>query len=684
MLGTQSVGERKRPLSLAEIPVSQHKEALKRISQFVLRRETGDIRQSIHDSVTEMAIFLGPRRGSSFEEIILAMKDKILVDFPRPVLKAILSRLMTQGRVIYDGLYRLPPTRTRDIQSQTEEHSKALQTILLRLLSKTEEYLGRELSDEDNKLIEECFFRFLASLFTERASISAKLIAGQETTQTTLSMPMQILDKSFQPIMDKKVRESASLTVVEILRNPTEALVDFLLRLDENLVCIQVLNLDPECQRLEKESFSQVNLLLDTNIIVDLMCPSSRRHYLSLQLLGLTRHLGVSIQVTRRTLKEFLDVLEDANNHFQNLKIPSRFLNAVDDEFIASYSKEKQANPHLKWEGYYLRMKRIASLLKNNWGIVTCEADRQWILDDKHFHEIAQRVSDCYEKTRLQPKRKRVAEHDAYHLILVRELRKESTTTMLGPSHWFLTYDQTLPFADPMVTEKFAYDDKTVSTMVAEIWLQMIEPFLSKDVRDKQAVLVFTELLKSQFSQIQFRIDPSKIAELQGDWLDYDWLEPKDVERILGEKFVSDYLSRLRKMRLKGEDVDKLTEQFRQELKIRIESLANEKIRSLSQRVTSLETQDRERENRERELKRQLSEKEEEFRRGWRSKSGTLGLGVVSCGVGLVIVRALFGAAQDPWTTAIVFLSGIILIFFAIAPERVTAKIEAFLGISKR
>lgn len=605
------------------------------------------------------------------------MKDRILVDFPRSVLKTILSRLVETNRVVFDGRYRLSPHRRRDITTQTQVHLASLEGLIGQLVSKTEQCFGSELSAESRELVEGCFFRFVSTLFMERASILAKLIAGHETPEAELSIPATALDETLKLIGERQLREAVSAATLDTLRNPTQAVVDFLVRLNENLICIQVLNLDPECQKVEREAFSRINLLLDTNIIMDLLCSSSRRHRLSRELLSLTRHVGANLQVTRRTLKEFLNVLEDANNRIQKLEMPTRFLVVIDDEFIASYSKEKEMNPHLRWEGYYLRMKRVDSLLRNNWGVAVYDEDRKEILEREGFPEIANQVSKCYKKIKHQIKQQRVAEHDAYHLILIRELRNESPMTMLGPSHWFLTHDQTLPCADPLVTQKFAYEEKTISTMLADIWLQMIEPFLGRDVREKQVIQVFSELLKSQFSGIPFRIESSKMAELQGEWLDCEWLEPTDLEKILGEKFVAEYLSKLTKMRVEGEDTSSLTEDFKRKLEIRVESLAGERIRQLTDKLANLETLVRQTQDRERLLKSQLSAKEEEFRRGVRSKASLVGF--------ILMFACLFlsalGVIRDWLIIAVICLSGVVLVIVAAAPEQVRARIETLLRL---
>jgi hypothetical protein len=520
-----------------------------------------------------------------------------------------------------------------------------------------------------------------SALFVRRADICAKLITRSDVGETALEAPLATLDKSLENIKDLRLRDATRGAITDILQSPNDVVARFLLHLNEKLVCIEVLNLDPECQALEKQAFAKKNLLLDTNIIISLLCPSSRQYRLSRELVALSRQVGANLLVTERTLKEFSKVLEDANTRFQSFRaqIQPRLLRAVDDEFIASFAVEKEANPHEKWEGYYLRMQRVAGILKNNYGIELFDKDYPEICERPYFSEIAEQVSDCYEKTRNKAKKKDVAEHDAYHLILVRQLSKEASPSMLGPSHWFLSHDQTLPYVEPLLREK-VQDDKAISTMVSDIWLQMIEPFLSRDLREKQAVQAFTELLGSQFGTIPFRIDSSVLAELQGDWLNYEWLEAEDLEKILGEKFVSDYVSKVREMRKSGQDTTEVSGKLRDQLEIRLNALVDEKVRSLGNEVKSLREEIQAKTNAEERLHAELVN-EKKFSRRWRTLSGLAGLVMIFFNLLFIGTKTLEFNVFTTAYFAATFLVGAVLVFIAVAPENVIVRLEAALRL---
>jgi len=667
-------------LSFGDYSDEVRRDALIRISQFVLRGETEQIRQELQENVVEMALFILDSEGAAtLENIIRVMKEKILVDFPRSILKAILFRLLEKGRLTPEN--RLSVQRRTEIESQVLNYKKALDEMSGQLDEKTERHLGSPLTPDQRQLVMEALFEFLSVLFMRRADISARLITSQEVGDSAIREPLADLDKSLKSIEGGPLRRAARNAIIETLEKPSDVVARFLLHLNENLVCVQVLNLDPECQTLEREAFGKKNLLLDTNVIIALLCPSSRQHRLSRELVRLTRQVGARMLVTERTLKEYAKVLDDSKNAMKGFKptMPVRFLEAIDEEFIASFAIEKQSHPHETWQGYYLRMQHVKSILKNNYGIELLDGDHPEILERAYFSEIAENVSDCFMKSRRQPKSKAVAEHDAYHMILVRELSKETSPTMVGSSHWFLSHDQTLAYVEPLLRTKLG-DDKAISAIVSDIWLQVIEPFLSRDVREKQAVEVFAELLNSQFARAPFRITRSVLTELQGDWLNYDGLETHDFEEILGEKFVADYLAKIRKMRKTGQDTKEASDEFKEQLGNRLQGRANEKILLLRDEVKGLREEVHTKKNVEESLRAELII-ERRFSRAWRACSGFAGLVMIFSNLVFIGARMLeFNAFTTVYFIG-TFLIGGILVFIAVAPENVIVRIEAALRL---
>ena len=147
-------------MSLADLSPEQRRQAVIRLSRFVLRTGVGEIRDELQENVVEMALFLGPE-ASSFDDIVRILKDELVVDFPRQVLRPVLSRLQQKNLVSVDGTYRLSTVRRKEMQEQVNDYTEAWQNVLEQLTSSTEQYLGRKCSAEERELIVQTWLGFL-------------------------------------------------------------------------------------------------------------------------------------------------------------------------------------------------------------------------------------------------------------------------------------------------------------------------------------------------------------------------------------------------------------------------------------------------------------------------------------------------------------------------------------------
>ena len=124
-------------------------------------------------------------------------------------------------------------------------------------------------------------------------------------------------------------------------------------------------------------------------------------------------------------------------------------LRKLDDIFIRSYFKEQVTNLSLTWQGFYLQMRQIDIATKARgikfWYKKELNLDK--LPNQEFFEPMSGRVYYCAKRIG-NPKGKKVCEHDAYHLLLVRKKREEQPRDMLGPSCWFLTHDTSLICAD--------------------------------------------------------------------------------------------------------------------------------------------------------------------------------------------------------------------------------------------
>jgi len=109
--------------------------------------------------------------------------------------------------------------------------------------------------------------------------------------------------------------------------------------------------------------------------------------------------------------------------------------------------------------------------------------------------------------------------------------------------------------------------------------------------------------------------------------------------------------------------------------------LANDKIQQLSQRVQALDARIDEGLKRHEELRTQLST-EVKFRQTWRAVSGLIGIVLLLSSLLLFAGRLVETNFLTVTYLAVMLLFGAILLFFAIAPERVIMKVGAFLNLT--
>jgi predicted nucleic acid-binding protein len=672
----------------------QLRQALIRISQFVLRGNIKEIRDELQDDIVEMAFYWSPKANAGIlkEQVAQVVSEEFpLIKVEKSLLDDIVERLGKKGSLeIRDEKYYLSSIRRRQLETQAKDNLHAWERIYGLIASGTSKIYGTPLSKEQREAITTNFNTFLATLFIERADIIAELLTAKEVNIKKIRLPFTVLDNTIGYMKDFKLRKALKETIIREFRNPSEEFAAFLFQVSRNLVCIQVLNLDPECQSIEEKALKDKVLFLDTNMLMALLCERMPVHELAKECTKMSQSMGIKLVYSERTLQEYRDVLERSKAAYQQLKISERFLELVDNEFIAAFGLEKKANRTQSWEGFYYRLKHPQKLLEREFGVGLYDKKHKEIIENPLFEEIAKTVSECYQKIRGRGKEKDVAEHDAYHLLLMRELRTKESTSLFGPKHWFVTLDQTLYCVDDTINEKMNYTDKTPSNVTCDIWIETVSPFLTLGVQNKKAVRLFAEILSSHFAVIPFHINTKDLMEIQGDWVNYKWLETKDLVEVLNDKFVRQAINQLSQAREKGEATEEFASKLGEKVKVKLDSILEAKIKDLEGRVQQLESVEEDKEKLKQRLqqveasltnKERRLEKEERFRRSMRIVAGILGTALIILNIICGAIFVVSGTSPLGVYTVVYMLGlsiiGGILILIAVAYEQVSAYLGA-------
>ena len=601
--------------------------------------------------------------------------------------------------------------RRTEFKRLVNEKRGKIDRINENFLLKFEREYRKRLTDEQKEEGLENFYSFLASLTLEKSDLIARIITQKNLEDLPMELNIHRLYQILGEIDDIDLRNAQFRAIKLIFREASDEFCSFLFSLTQNLICIQILNIDPDCQALERKAFSNKVLFLDTNILVALLCPTHWSHIPATQLISLSSQLGAKFSVTRETCEEYMAILNEANRVFKRWKAPVKFLEDADNEFLTSFWSERQTNQSLSWRNYHQRTRDVGRILKeHNIQIHTESLDQ--IRNNEHFEAVKTHVNTCYLTTKGKGKAGIVCEHDALHMLLVRELRKKQSLTLFGPDYWFITGDESLLCVDNQINKIPKFPNKTPSSMLCDVWLEMISPFLPLSVREKDAYEAFSLLVKHQFGLMPFQINTETLVKIQGSWTKYEWLEAEDIIKIQNQEWTKKFLKQLKKAQRKKDisRAEELGKVFAKKLEDELRKIKDEKLKMLSQEKKSLTERqallsstieekmtmitDLEKlinsqkadldqkqlviQSREKEL-----EKEAHFKRQLRTVSVIAGLFLVVSPLILMVSKALPLILESVIFCVAALIVGAVLLYFGIAPERADISVEAKLGVSK-
>lgn len=381
--------------------------------------------------------------------------------------------------------------------------------------------------------------------------------------------------------------------------------------------------------------------------------------------------------------------MERANERYALLNVPARILKVINDEFISSYAFELDSDQSLTWQKYYERMVNIDAILTQQYGIEVKDVKNIEIVDSEIYEKVIADVSRVWEEARQNKKEHDVAEHDAFHLLLVKKLRDEDNRkSVLGPNYWFLTRDSTLFFVNSFINSLGLFKNQISSSIKESYWLDFITPFLSSRTRNEDAYLVFADLLRSEFTTIPKGISSKILTEIQGEWTKYEWLPTNDIEEILKDTVMQTLVSKFAKLEPEDEETRTVVKEMRQHFDTLLSQKFNEKMDAFqkqmelaNEQLNSIGKSLQEKEQEVGHLRNDVAslksdkKRDDRFTIFWRAISGCIGI--------ILVAASLFTYLTNPQPTlnvtivsCLAIVSGAIFVLMAIAYEQVKARLS--------
>jgi hypothetical protein len=518
------------------------------LAQFVLNRNTENIRDELHSYLAEVALLDLPN-GATPAEIKSAIEKAFgFSDFPSLIVHSALTtlgkRLRTSG---YPLRYFISEERRKELAGKLQDQKMLKDYFVARFLAKIETDYG-EISQSASDEIVKCTFAFLTTMFGNLSISLSRLISespDQVKDVAELLGVNEMLEKCFESIENKTLMKDAIQTIKTVLIDYDEKTSLFLYSLAQSYVLLKILNIDPQCQALQKELIlSDMCVYLDTNIVINLLCEEALPmiHESCVRLVNIMHSLGIRCAISSRTTKEVERHLESSDKEYQNIGgVPDhrreKLLKYAGDEILREYWSKMRTYPGLKWTVFIGRLRNFSAILKRRYSIEIDNKTYDHIYSDPRFDELAKLIQEAD-----PDKSPELVEHDCFTMTLIDHLRQETKGGEILPKRWFLTRDKSLTVVEKL---RIMLEKKRPTSAYIDVWLQMISPLLSPKIATEQASEIFSRCLSSDLVPSFPRISPVLLTKLIGPCLDHTDLDMKEIQELIGDSYLREHFQEM-------------------------------------------------------------------------------------------------------------------------------------------
>ena len=539
--------------------MSSDKIAMQELLQFIFDRDAVDARESLHESIVEAILSSG--RVLTVNSIMHETEKQFNIQVDTQFISQILSNLTGKGYVRNTGknVFFLDFNRKRDIENRINQRKKDLSYFEATLV---EIFKGqtKNLSIENNNIILDYFYHFCLRLFSLSSDLLISFLQCDGSIKGVESYlpPEKILFELLQGVDNEETKEAIKETFEIAFRD--SSLSRFLSEIARNYLYFRILNLEPSCKSVQKSFFSEKIVFADTNFIMSVLLPNRVNHTAALRCLNLSKKLGVQFRYTKRCHQEFMEQLKQSKGRFKGLTNKNLdILSAIDDDFIADYAVGAKSGKRMDWDSYCIQFKILGNILKD-FGIQEfSDMDLDIaIMTAPSFVKISEIVTvSALRYNNL--KDVEIADHDAYHLMLVRKLReKEKEASALGPKFWFLTFDQSLLVADKEINRLLGATAELPSSIECWAWMNMISPFFAGTLAQESTDDAFVYLMKTNFRALPSRIKTKKLIAIAKN-VNLDSYTIEEVNAIVNDAFVQAYSTEIeRAKKSKNQEAEKI------------------------------------------------------------------------------------------------------------------------------
>ena len=467
------------------------------------------------------------------------------------------SLLAAEGRIVYE---QGGCVITEEVRQQLESDAIRVAAVHTAVLDDLFSSLckSRELPGDQKRIIVSALYDFLGNVFASDGERFARLFIEQRleitSAETIGNLQTLLTDSGIRLVQDPGLRRDFITTIERSLATKSQPWLQFLGTVAQTYRVMAVLNLAPDVSRIQIESFkrffSQVQIYVDTNVVLQLLLPDSPYHQSDVMVIQRLREFGARCMLTEMTRREVVAILK--REEFLVKRVPPlapkllpKVVTAIREPFVRAYYSAVLKNPNTKWEYVFGRLEEVSELLTNLFGF---EFDEAYLTDDMRadplFEDTVLDVLDAFERVRGRSKSWSAAEHDAFHLLYFSRQRKNEGHTRL-----FFTADRSLT----LVQQKIVGFELDEFAVYSDQLLDVTLPFLAPQEAQKTAAQVYGDFFASHFaSALSSSIPFEELSTLIRPWMEHEGLSEENVLRILQRTYLQKVATRSEKDTLGG------------------------------------------------------------------------------------------------------------------------------------
>jgi len=239
--------------------------------------------------------------------------------------------------------------------------------------------------------------------------------------------------------------------IIQYLTSSPEKLLEFVLSCYQGLLNLDLIEREKEMPKIQfKNQFKF--LLLDSSLIVTLLCETQSNHPLSLCLIEQCKKLNIPTFYSSLTKEEIWRFIQGSKSEMKGLHLKKG--GSIRSQFIHEFLRKS-----MTWDEFVSYLNSWEEYVKSKWGIVPLSKSFENKIDGPTY-DFLMKALPLTDKLRFEererrsvdyvPRRKSIKqnEHDAYCISLLVELKNEYETkerqSYLGPI--FVSFDNILSY----------------------------------------------------------------------------------------------------------------------------------------------------------------------------------------------------------------------------------------------